>query len=70
MERVPVVSTNIRSVGYEPGSLILEVEFNSGTVYQYFDVAPAEYDRLMNAASKGKYLNGNIKGRYRDMRVR
>lgn len=70
MERVPVVSSNIRSVGYESGSLTLEVEFNSGSVYQYFDVPAQKYEGLMNAASKGRYLNRNIKGRYRDIRVR
>lgn len=70
MERDAVVSSNVRSVGYEAGSLMLEVEFNSGSVYQYFDVPAEEYEGLMNAASKGKYLNRKIKRRYRDIRVR
>ncbi len=33
MERISVVSSNIKSVGYEKG--ILEIEFHTGSVYQY-----------------------------------
>lgn len=33
MNRLPVVSSNIASVGWEDGTL--EVEFNHGAVYQY-----------------------------------
>lgn len=70
MDRVRVVSSNIRSVGYDPTSSILEVEFNSGSIYQYLDVPESEYEGLINAASKGRYLNRNIKGRYEDIKVR
>lgn len=70
MDRDPVVSSNIRSVGYDPTSSILEVEFNSGSIYQYLDVPENEYEGLMNAASKGRYINRNIKGRYENIKVR
>jgi hypothetical protein len=64
MERTPVTSRNLRSVGYDQNSQTLEVEFNSGSVYQYAGVPQGEYDGLMNAESKGTYLNARIKGRY------
>lgn len=64
MERTPVTSSNIRSIGYDSDSLTLEVEFNYGSVYQYAGVPLGEHEGLMNADSKGKYLNANIKGRY------
>ena len=64
MERTPVTSTNIQSIGYDLSSQTLEVEFNSGAVYQYTNVPPGEYEGLMGAGSKGSYLNMNIKGRY------
>ncbi|MDD5177513.1 MAG: KTSC domain-containing protein [Sterolibacterium sp.] len=64
MERTPVTSTNIRAAGYETDSQTLEVEFNNGSVYQYAGVPLSEYEGLMNADSKGKFLNANIKGRY------
>ena len=70
MDRISVRSSNIRSVGYDPESSTLEVEFNTGSIYQYSNVPESEYEGLMNATSKGMYLNRNIKGRYQDVRIR
>lgn len=70
MERISVQSSNIRSVGFEASSLTLEVEFNSGSIYQYLNVPESEYEGLMDAGSKGRYLNRNIKGRYQDTKIR
>jgi len=70
MDRIPVKSSNIRSVGYEASSSTLEVEFNSRSVYQYLNVPESKYEGLMNAASKGRYLNRNIKVRYKDIKIR
>ena len=64
MERTPVTSSNVSSIGYDTDSQILEVEFNNGAVYQYSGVPEYEYDGLMNSDSKGKYLHSNIKNRY------
>ena len=64
IEREPVQSTNIRSVGYDPQEMILEVEFYSGSVYQYLNVSHAVYQEFMASNSKGKYLNSSIKPHY------
>lgn len=64
MERTTVTSTDIRSIGYDADSQMLEVEFNTGAVYQYSGVPSAENDGIMSADSKGKYLHANIKNRY------
>ena len=64
MERTPVSSSDIASIGYDEDDQILEVEFNSGSVYQYSGVPSREHDGIMNADSKGKYLHANIKNRY------
>ena len=64
MERVPVSSSNLCSVGYDPHSQTLEIEFNHGGVYQYAGVPEGEYEGLMNAGSKGQYFHANIKNRY------
>ena len=69
MQRTPVVSSNIESIGYDATSQTLEVCFNSGSIYQYFDVPRHVYEGLMNASSHGQYLNQNIKGSYRYARV-
>jgi hypothetical protein len=69
MVREPVVSSNVASVGYDPQTMTLEVEFLGGGLYQYFDVPEEEYAGLMSAETVGGYLNDNIKGRYRYARV-
>lgn len=65
MNRIPVVSSNVASVRYDPKTQTLEVEFHNGTVYQYFDVSQSVYDAFMSAESKGGFLNSSIKGVYR-----
>ncbi|MDP1721796.1 MAG: KTSC domain-containing protein [Candidatus Gottesmanbacteria bacterium] len=50
----------MRSVGYDPQSATLEVEFTSGDIYRYFDVSERLYDGLLQAASPGQFLDINI----------
>lgn len=64
MNRQPVTSSNIASIGYDAVLQILEVEFLNGTLYHYLNVPQPEYDALMAAGSHGTYLNANIKPRY------
>ena len=59
MNRIPVTSTNLMSVGYEHGTL--EIEFRSGSVYQYYGVPENIYRGLMGASSKGTYHHQHIK---------
>jgi hypothetical protein len=61
MERISVQSSNLASVGYDPQSLTLEVEFRNGSAYQYFGVPEYIYEGLINAGSKGAYFDQNIK---------
>ncbi len=70
MERVRVSSSNIKSVGYDPFSAILEIEFHNGGVYLYRSVPERVYERLMAASSKGTYFNDHIKGVYNYRRIR
>lgn len=69
MDRTLVSSSNLASVGYEPTSMLLEIEFVSGSIYQYFDVPEAEFQQLMQAASHGTYFSANIRNRYRYIRL-
>jgi hypothetical protein len=68
MARIPVNSSNLRSVGYDSGTL--EIEFRSGGIYQYFSVPQAVYRGLMAAGSLGSYFASYIKHQYRYMRIR
>jgi hypothetical protein len=52
MNRQLVSSSNLLSVGYDPASQTLEVEFQDGSVYQYYNVGQSMHDQLMAAPSK------------------
>jgi uncharacterized protein len=65
MIKTPVSSSNVASVGYDQNTMTLEVEFKSGSVYQYFDVPEGVYREMMSADSIGTYLNQNIKNSFR-----
>jgi len=70
MIRYPVSSSDVASVGYDASTSTLEVEFQSGGIYQYFGVPERHFLALTNGSgSVGKYLNAQIKGRYRYQRV-
>jgi KTSC domain len=69
MIRVQVQSSNIRAVGHDPQTLTLEIEFQNGNVYQYFDVPRAIHEELMKAPSHGEFVNRHIKGSYRYAKV-
>lgn len=71
MNRIPVSSSNLASVGYDAENMVLEVEFHSGGIYQYFNVPASKYEALMKANSHGTYFDVHIKKggyRYREIR--
>ena len=63
MNREPVTSSNVVSVGYDEASETLEVEFKNG-VYQYYNVPKLIYEQMMSAESIGRFLNVHIKPAY------
>ena len=69
MERIPVSSSNLMSVGYDPTTQIMEVGFHTPSVYQYFDVPQSVYRGLLGAPSKGSYFHQHIRNVYRYSRV-
>ncbi|MEK9207623.1 MAG: KTSC domain-containing protein [Patescibacteria group bacterium] len=69
MQRIPVSSTNIRSMGYDSQPATLEVEFTSGDIYQYFDVPEHSFQQFLHASSHGQFLNDYIRYHYRYQKV-
>lgn len=55
MQRQPVSSSRITSVGWANNTL--EVEFKNGRVYQYHGVTQDEYQNFMNSPSLGSALS-------------
>lgn len=69
MRRTPVESTTMLSVGYDSTEQVLEVEFTSGAVYQYLEVPATVFEKLMDAESKGRYFNREIRDDYTVLRA-
>ena len=65
MERIAVKSSNIKSIGYEPGNKQLDVEFSNGTLYSYVGVPRKAYEEMSKAESVGRYFHAKIKPFYK-----
>lgn len=64
MERISVSSSNLASVGYDEGTQTLEVEFVSGSIYEYYDVPANVHQELISAPSIGGYFSQRIRNSY------
>lgn len=62
-------SSNIARFAYDEANRVLKIEFNNGSLYDYFDVPENAYEGMRNAPSKGQYLAQQIKGIYRYARA-
>ena len=69
MNREFVQSSNLKSVGYNRETNILEIEFQNGGIYQYYNVPFEIYQGLMSASSKGQYHAYHIKNVYRYKKI-
>ncbi|HHQ2447332.1 TPA: KTSC domain-containing protein [Raoultella ornithinolytica] len=69
MNRQPVSSSNLQSVGYDATTRVLEIAFIGGGVYQYHSVPSAIYQSLMAAPSKGSYFARSIRNVFPTTRV-
>jgi len=58
-----LVSSTITSVEYDDEARELDITFTSGKKYRYFNVPLEILCRIMDAGSKGKFFNDNIKRR-------
>jgi KTSC domain len=70
VKRVPVESTALASVGYSKRLRVLEIEFRNGAIYRYLEVAPEVYDALLQARSKARFYDENIRRKYRSLHVK
>jgi hypothetical protein len=62
MDKHEVESSVIGAIGY---SRVLQIQFESGRVYQYYDVPQDVYDGMLSAESKGRYFNQHIRGKFK-----
>jgi hypothetical protein len=62
VDRTPIHSEIISSIGYDRESKTLEVEFTSLAVYRYEGVPPQIFHDLLASDSRGKYFLEHVKG--------
>jgi len=69
VERQPVKSRILRSVGYDDSTKILEIEFQTGLVYQYLAVPPKIFADLMHSGEIGKYFSEKVRPKFQTKQV-
>jgi len=70
MERKRINASSIRSVGYDSGRQLLEIEFSNGSVVQHAGVSPEVHRRFVNAPSPGSFFQDQIEENFSGKRVR
>jgi hypothetical protein len=61
---ITVESTAVERVAFDERRRVLKIEFRNGRVYNYLDVPPRVYKKLMQAPSIGTFVNLEVKGTY------
>jgi KTSC domain len=61
MEYVPVSSSTLDAVGFDPETQTLAVTFRNGTEYHYYNVTPSIFEGIRTASSPGQYFDLYVK---------
>lgn len=61
MNRTPVASSQLKSVGHDPATNKMHIEFKNGSIYEYDDVSADEHQSLMGASSVGSHFDAHVK---------
>ena len=64
MRVTAVESTTLATLACDEARELLQLEFCSRAIYQYFGVPEAVHQALLGAPSKGSYFNQTIRGRF------
>lgn len=64
MAAIPVSSSMIASVGYDPETSVLEVTFSNGRTYEYEGVPSHVFDGMIHASSVGRFFIDNVRDIY------
>jgi KTSC domain len=65
LDAVPLASSLLASVAYDHDRAILQLEFRSGAIYQYFGVPRQGYQELLQADSHGTHFNRHLRNCFR-----
>ena len=66
MERQLLGSSDLKSVGYDNVSRMLEIEFTDGAVKRYFGVPTHVYQDLLESPTFNTFFREHVEDRFRD----
>ena len=69
MELIPVKSSNVQAVGYDPDEKVLAVQFKKGGVYEYPAVPPEMYEALLKSESIGRFVAQVVRAGRKGLRI-
>ena len=69
MERIYVMSSDIKSIGFEEASGTLEIEFLDGSILQYHNVPKIAHLALMTARAKALHFRSYIQGKFPETKI-
>jgi len=70
VDRKRVSASTLRSVGYDAGKQVLEIEFSSGSIVQYSGVSPEVHRRFMSSPSPGSFYQDQIEENFPSRKMR
>jgi hypothetical protein len=65
-----VRSSNIESIGHDPGSNTLHIKFKDGGHYTYAGADRNVFTMMLAAPSKGKYFHKIVKPRFKHTKIK
>lgn len=69
IERKPVKSEAIKSIGHDPSTNTLAVEFRNGSVHHYKNVPASAHVGLLDAKSIGGHFMKHIRDKYKSEKI-
>ena len=63
MNRTAVKSSHLATIGHDPLTNTLEIEFANGSVYSYPNVSASTHQQIIQSPSPGSTFNRYIKSR-------
>jgi hypothetical protein len=70
MNKHPVKSSRIASIGYDAGVRELEIQFKDGQLWRYRNVPEKTFHTFLTVVSKGRFYDGVIRNKFAAQRLR
>lgn len=64
-DMIPVTSSNIEAIGFDPETKTMSIRFKGGNTYHYTDVEKDAHQALVGAASVGGHFHEHVKNKYK-----